>query len=209
MILAQRSYPFTKGLASMRRRAWKPCEKWSEPQDRTKAGDIDLSDERIPAELRLKVIAARMYGGEFARSVGDEIDDALDDGRIDPAIAAALLRALGPREDMNGDYQAGTGDGGDAGHATGDAWARPLGDPWAGGKGPIKPPYAPPSSDPGYLLPIDAKRRMASGLMKRGRLTRLERKCELIAAGPFNAKPNMKAIEAQVEREFKQGLLAA
>jgi hypothetical protein len=223
MLLPMQNYPFQKGLAPMRRRAWKPAEKWSEPQDRTKAGDVDLmgprgalsaaqalADPRIPQDLRQRVVSAVMVGGEFAQAVASEIAEMVDDGRLDPATAAAIMRALAPREDMNGDYQAGTGDGGDAAIATGSAWARPLGDPWAGGRGPIEPDYAPapPADANGFLYPPQLKRRTAHGLTKRGRLTRLERKCELIAAGPFNVKPDMKAIERRVALEFKQGLLA-
>jgi hypothetical protein len=60
------------------------------------------------------------------------------------------------------------------------------------------------------VVAIDtAMRRLAKLASERRRPTRLERKCQLIAAGPFNVKPNMAAINATVEREFKQGLLAA
>jgi hypothetical protein len=193
------NYPFQKNLAPMRRRAWKPAEKWSEPQDRTLSGDIDLSDERIPAELRLKVIAARLVGGAFAAEVGDVISDMLDDGRIDPAIAAALLRALRPG--AAGTAQAGDGAGGDGPvEVSSFGWPRPVNADYA---------PAPPADANGFLYPPDLKARTLHGLAKRGKPTRLERKCELIKKGPMGVKPDLRAIERQVEVEFRQGLLVA
>jgi hypothetical protein len=201
MLLPMQNYPFQKGVAPMRRRAWKPAEKWSEPQDRTAAGDIDLSDERIPADLRTKVIAAVMRGGAFAQEVADDISDMLDEGRIDPATAAAVLRAL--RAGAAGTAQGGDGSGGD-----GPVEVSPFGWPT-----PVRPDTAPPppSDANGFLYPPELKRRTASGLAKRGKLpllTRLQRRCQLIEQGDFNVAPNMKAIEKQIEREFKLGLLA-
>jgi hypothetical protein len=227
-----RDYPFiAKGAVKpMRRGTYRPCDKWSEPGDRTKAGDVDLmgprgplsaaealADPRIPQSLRQRVVSAVMVGGGFAQEVGSEIAEMVDDGRLDPATAAAIMRALNPREDMDGDYQAGTGDGGDAVVATGDAWARRGSDPWAGGKGPVGRDVAPaPGADAsGFLYPPELKRRTLQGLAKyasertKRKLTRLERKCELIEQGPFNVKPEMRAIEKQIEREFRAGLLAA
>jgi hypothetical protein len=219
-----RAYPFGKAAASLLpvgRRTWTPAVSWSPPDDappqRARAAlnaAEALADPAIPPELRNKVIAAILVGGEFAARVASSIADLADSDQLEPAVAAAILRALNPKPDMDGDYQVGDGSGSSSGVATGDAWARGGSDPWAGGKGPApaKPLYAEPSDNPGYLFSTDwreGKARTLRGLTKRGKPTRLERKCELIAAGPFNVAPDMKAIERQVEREFKLGLLAA
>jgi hypothetical protein len=129
--------------------------------------------------LRNKVLAGRLYGGPFAQEVADEISDMLDGGRIDPAIAAALLRALALRPGQAGDVQAGTGDGGDARILNPpDGWGAGGTDRWGGGgKEPAAPRYGEPSNNPGFLFSTDwreGKSRRGHGLMKGGNRSKAE-----------------------------------
>jgi hypothetical protein len=206
MLLAMQNYPFQKGLAPMGRGAYRICdlEKWSEPGDRTLSGDIDLSDERIPAELRTKVIAARLLGGAFAQEVADQISDMLEDGRIDASVAAAVLRAL--RANAPGTAQGGDGGGGD-----GPVEISPFGEPRPVNRE-VAP--APPSDAAGFLYPPSLKQgRTAHGLAKRGKrspaeMARIRRICRLMELEPDGQRPDMEKIYRIVDREVRLGLLA-
>jgi hypothetical protein len=164
--------------------------------------------------VRNIVVAAVMRGGAYAREAADRVAQMVDDGLISVSTGAAALRAINLKPSMTGDFQVGDTEGGD-GHISSppDDWGVGGTDPWAGGKRPAMRDIAPPSDASGFLYPPSGKGRSAPkalGLTKRRKLTRLERTCQLIATdGPFDAAPNMTAIEAQVAREFKLGLLTA
>jgi hypothetical protein len=133
----------------------------------------------------------------------------VDDGRLSVDIAAALLRAIDPKDQPGrGDWQVGVTGPIDS---PPDGWGRGGTDRWGGGgKGPAMCDIAQPSDNPGYLFSTDWREgKKMRGLTKRRKLTRLERKCELIKAGPFDEAPDMRAIEIQVAREFELGLLTA
>jgi hypothetical protein len=211
---AMRKFPWAEAVSARTRKTYRLCEvmKGAAADDTAgvigaKAPDADaLADPSVSPGLRMRVVSARLYGGSFAQTVADEITAACDDGRLSLSVAAALLRAISPKNGQAGGYEVGDTRGGSA----------PLGNPpddWGADRmgfgGPARRDVAPPSGEPGYLFPPDGKSRRALTLMKRRKPTRLERKCELIAVGPFDMAPDMAAIERQVAREFELGLLAA
>jgi hypothetical protein len=173
--------------------------------------DLDaLGDPEVPQDVRNIVVAAVMRGGQYAREAADRVAQMVDDGLISAAVGAAALRAINLKPSMDGDFQVGDGSGGTGRISSPpDSWGVGGTDPWAGGKRPAMRDIAPPSDAPGYLYPPDGKSRRALTLAKRPKLTRLQRKCQLINEGPFDEAPDMRAIEKQVAREFELGLVAA
>jgi hypothetical protein len=143
MLQPMRNYPFAKGLSFMPRGTWRPIDKWLDkgvaPAASAGTRDYDtIIDPGLPDGVRTKLIAALMFGGEFARQVASEVAEMVDDGRLDPSAGAALLRALRATELQSGTAQSGDGAGGeDRRAADADGWAG-MGDPdrrgWAGGK---------------------------------------------------------------------------
>jgi hypothetical protein len=178
-----------------------------------KPPDADaLASPEVPMSLRVRIVSARLAGGDFARQVADEVAEMIDDGRLSLAVGAEILRAIKPRDQpQRGDFQVGDTRGGDGPlESPADGWGRGGADDWGGGgKNPAMRDVAPPSAAPGYLYLPDGKGRRAMTLTKGRKPTRLERKCELIKTGPFNVRPDMRAIERQVAREFELGLIAA
>jgi hypothetical protein len=199
---------------------------WAErlTENDARARDAEaLSDPSVSQALRTRVVAAALSpASAFAAELKDEIVEMCDDGRLSVDIAAALLRAINPKNGQAGGYEVGDTRGGDAplGSLPVDWGATLMGGggpakpspPAAGrpGPAPVGPLYAPASDNPGYLFDTSWREgKKMRGLAKRPKLTRLQRKCQLINEGPFNEAPDMRAIEKQVAREFELGLIAA
>jgi hypothetical protein len=207
--LFMRAYPFEKSaLPPMRRGTWRPVDKWVAPDDRPAArasGALNAAEAvaspQVPDALRNRVVAARLFGGSMAGAVADEVGEMIDDGRLSPDVGAAILRGL--RASAPGTAQGGDGEGGDA-----PVDVSPFGQPR-----PINPDYAPapPADANGFLYPPQLKAQRGHGLMKRGSrsMAELKRIAQLIEESPPGRAPNMAAIEAQVAREKRLGLLRA
>jgi hypothetical protein len=173
-----------------------------------------LADPSVSQALRTRVVAAALSPrSAFAAELKDEIAEMVDDGRLSVDIAAALMRAIDPKDQpQRGEWRVGDTRGGDLAISSPvDDWGVGGTDRWGGGgKGPAMRAIAPPSSAPGYLYPPDGKSRRALTLTKGRKLTRLQRRCQLIATdGPFDTAPDMRAIEKQIAKEFELGLIAA
>jgi hypothetical protein len=164
-----RKYPFAEASSARTRGTYRLCEvmKGAAADGAAdliyaKASDAEiLADPRISPALRNRVLAAVMYGGAFARRVADEI---AADNKLDPAIAAAILRALALKPAQAGDFQAGDASGGDLpiSRSPVDDWGVGGTDRWGGGgKGPARGNVAAPSSEAGFLFPPEGKSRWA------------------------------------------------
>jgi hypothetical protein len=189
------------------------------PDDKARAAGEALADPSVPPSLRMRVVSAVMSGGAFAAQVKDEIAEMVDDGRLSTAVGTAILRAIPATEAPRGQWRVGDTTGGSGAISSPpDDWGIGGTDDWGvGGRRPAMRDIAPPSDAAGFLYPPSGKSRSGTvrKMAPRGsradrKLTRLERRCQLIATdGPFDEAPDMQAIERQIAREFELGLLAA
>jgi hypothetical protein len=179
------------------------------------APDADaLASPSVSQALRMRVVAAVQYGGAFARQVADEIADMVDDGRLTPAVGAAILRVIALEPAQGGDFQVGLTGPLDS---PPDNWGEGGNDLWGGGgKQPARRDVAPPSHAFGYLFPPSGKGR-ALGTMRemppRGALSRsewtseeLEKICRMIRDWPGDGAPDVQKIYEIVRRERRLGL---